>query len=391
MSKVRLGDVCTIQSGGTPSRSKKEYWNGSFPWVKISDFNSKYLYSTDEFISEEGLNNSSAKIFPENSILFTIFATLGEVTILKIPAATNQAIAGLTIKDDSELDIDYLYYFLLSLKTYVDSIGRGVAQNNINMSILKSIKIPMPSIETQRKNAYKLDEVSRLIDLCNNTLKKFDTLVKSRFVEMFGEPRSNPNSYRIAPFETIVEYMGDIGSNGANKVVVEHLDMKDEEDYALMVRFLNFTKNDFTNDVKYISKESYEFFKKSKLYGGELIICKIGSAGLNYVMPNLNRPVSLGLNQIMVRINNTVLMPFLYQYLHTEYGEYLISGCINGAVTKSITKTELKKIPVLLPPLSSQQRFADFVAQVEKQKATVQQSIDKLEILKKSLMQEYFG
>ena len=148
MNKVRLGDVCTIQSGGTPSRSKKEYWDGSVPWMKISDLNSKYIYSSDEFISVDGLKNSSAKIFPENTILFTIFATLGEVAILKISAATNQAIAGLKINDDSELDIDYLYYFLLSLKSYVDSVGRGVAQNNINMSILKSIEIPVPSIET---------------------------------------------------------------------------------------------------------------------------------------------------------------------------------------------------------------------------------------------------
>ena len=185
--------------------------------------------------------------------------------------------------------------------------------------------------------------------------------------------------------------MGDIGSNGANKVVVEHLDMKDDEDYALMVRFLNFTKNDFIDDVKYISRESYEFFKKSQIFGGELIICKIGSAGLNYVMPYLNRPVSLGLNQIMVRITDRVLMPYLYQYLHTDYGEYLISGCINGAVTKSITKTELKKIPVLLPPMEEQKAFADFIAQVDKSKVVVQKALDEARVLFDSLMQQYFG
>ena len=222
-------------------------------------------------------------------------------------------------------------------------------------------------------------------------MDKYDELIKSRFVEMFGDPKLNNYHHKIIPFDLVVEYMGDIGSNGANKVVVEHLDMKDEEDYALMVRFLNFTNNDFTNNVKYISKESYDFFKKSKLFGGELIICKIGSAGLNYVMPNLNRPVSLGLNQIMVRLKKEILMPYLYQYLHTEYGEFLISECVNGAVTKSITKTKLKELPLMLPPIHLQSKYADFVAKVEQQKATVQKSIDKLETLKKSLMQEYFG
>ena len=297
----------------------------------------------------------------------------------------------IVLTPDNSVLCKYLYYFFLANIPILKAGFKGIGLKHTSKKYISEIELPyIPPKAKQHIIINKLDKIETLCSLCKNKINNLDLLVKSRFVEMFGEPRSNPNSYRIAPFETIVEYMGDIGSNGANKVVVEHLDMKDEEDYALMVRFLNFTKNDFTNDVKYISKESYEFFKKSKLYGGELIICKIGSAGLNYVMPNLNRPVSLGLNQIMVRINNTVLMPFLYQYLHTEYGEYLISGCINGAVTKSITKTELKKIPVLLPPLSSQQRFADFVAQVDKQRLKVQKSLEKLETLKKSLMQEYF-
>ena len=192
-------------------------------------------------------------------------------------------------------------------------------------------------------------------------------------------------------FNDIVEYMGDIGSNGANKVIVNHLDMKDEEDYAMMVRFTNFTKNDFEDDVKFVSKEAYDFFKKSQIFGGELIICKIGSAGQNYVMPYLDRPVSLGLNQIMVRIKDIILMPYLYQYLHTDYGELLISGCINGAVTKTITKTELKKIPVMLPPMELQKKFVDFVIQVDKSKVAVQRALDETQILFDSLMQKYFG
>ena len=120
--------------------------------------------------------------------------------------------------------------------------------------------------------------------------------------------------------------------------------------------------------MKYISKDAYDFFKKSQIFGGELIFCKIGSAGQNYVMPFLNRPVSLGLNQIMVRIKDRILMPYLYQYLHTDFGEYLISGCINGAVTKTITKTELKKIPVMLPPMRLQEEYATFINKVDKSK-----------------------
>ena len=111
---ARLGDVCTIQSGGTPSRGNKEYWaNGTIPWVKISDFSGKHLNCTSEKITQEGLDNSSAKVFSKGTILYTIFATLGETAILDIDATTNQAIAGLKLNDDS-VSTDYLYYYLLS-------------------------------------------------------------------------------------------------------------------------------------------------------------------------------------------------------------------------------------------------------------------------------------
>ena len=113
---ARLGDICKIQSGGTPSRSTLEYWNnGTIPWVKISDFEGKYLFGTTECISQRGLDNSSAKIFPKGTILYTIFATLGEVCILDIDAATNQAIAGLQIIDENIIQ-DYLYYYLLHIQ-----------------------------------------------------------------------------------------------------------------------------------------------------------------------------------------------------------------------------------------------------------------------------------
>ncbi len=266
---------------------------------------------------------------------------------------------------------------------------KSVNQASFAVKDLKRIKIDIPTVSEQNEIVMILDKVQQVIDLRTYELSKLDDLIKARFVEMFGDPRNNSH-YEYVSFEELVEYMGDIGSNGANKVVTEHLDMTDEEDYALMVRFLNFTKNDFTDDVKYISKEAYEFFKKSQIFGGELIICKIGSAGQNYVMPNLNRPVSLGLNQIMVRINNKVEMPYLYQYLHTEYGEHLISGCINGAVTKSITKTELKKIPVMLPPKAEQMQFVSFVEQVDKSKVAIQNLLDENQILYDSLMQHYF-
>ena len=182
---AKLGDICKIQSGGTPSRSKREYWrDGNIPWVKIGDFKGNHLNSTDEKITLEGLNNSSAKIFEKGTILYSIFATLGETTILNIEAATNQAIAGLTIIDKN-ININYLYHYLKSKKEYVNKIGRGVAQNNINLSILREFDVPIPSKEQQNLIVIVLDKVDYLIEMRKQQLSKLDELIKSRNVGQF--------------------------------------------------------------------------------------------------------------------------------------------------------------------------------------------------------------
>ena len=204
---------------------------------------------------------------------------------------------GVKILKCKELNVNYKYLYYALKNAKIPNTGY-----NRHFKWLKQIQIEYPSIDKQEKIVKILDKVVMVIEDRRKEIQELDKLIKARFVEMFGDARKNPNKYDTVSFIDIVEYMGDIGSNGANKVVVDHLDMKNKEDYAMMVRFTNFTKNDFTDDVKYVSKEAYDFFKKSQIFGGELIICKIGSAGQNYVMPYLNRPVSLGLNQIMVRI-----------------------------------------------------------------------------------------
>ncbi|EOW8226548.1 restriction endonuclease subunit S [Campylobacter upsaliensis] len=158
---VKLGDICEIVSGGTPSRDKIEYWhNGTIPWVKIADVKNNVVNQTQEFITELGLENSSAKIFTKGTLLYTIFATLGETAILNIDAATNQAIAALI--ETYDYDTKFLMYCLMSMKDYVNSLGRGVAQNNINQTMLKNFTIPLPPLCEQEYIVQILDTLFTL-------------------------------------------------------------------------------------------------------------------------------------------------------------------------------------------------------------------------------------
>lgn len=153
-----LDDVTIkISSGGTPSRSNPYYWqNGTIPWLKIKDIKSKYINKSEEFITELGLINSSAKIFPKGTILYTIFATVGDCGILNFDSATNQAIAGITLIDDL-INNEYAYYVLLASKNRMLLNARGMAQLNINQQILKNLEIPLPPIEEQKRIVEKLE------------------------------------------------------------------------------------------------------------------------------------------------------------------------------------------------------------------------------------------
>lgn len=178
---MKLGDICDIQSGGTPSRSKNEYWfNGTIPWVKISDINSKFVNNTEEYITDIGLKNSSAKIFPKGTIIYTIFATIGEVAILNCDACTNQAIAGLKIIDKN-ISKEYLYHYLVHKKEKVKASSRGVAQNNINLTMLRALEIDIPKVSEQQKKANALNKICALIDSRKIQLSRLDQLAKSRF------------------------------------------------------------------------------------------------------------------------------------------------------------------------------------------------------------------
>ena len=161
---VRLGEITDIQSGGTPKRSVKEYWGGGIPWAKISDIPEDGIVDqTEETITEKGLANSNAKLFPPGTVLFSIFATIGKVGILKITAATNQAIAGVTIRNPGEIESHFLFYCLRWFSSRVVTEGRGMAQNNINLTILRNTLIPLPPLEEQRRIVAYFQEVQEKI------------------------------------------------------------------------------------------------------------------------------------------------------------------------------------------------------------------------------------
>lgn len=387
--KVKLGDVCTIQSGGTPSRTKPDYWeNGQIPWVKISDIKSKYVDKTEECITKLGLKNSSAKIFPSGTILYTIFATLGETCVLNIDATTNQAIAGIAIKDNNIIS-DYLYYYLLSRKNSVQTMGRGVAQNNINLKMLKDFEIPLPPLDEQRRIAAVLDKVSDLIAKRREQLDKLDELVKARFVEMFGDPITNEMGWEKVRLSTCIESI----DNGKS-LVCDSSSRKGN--WPAVLKLSAATYGFYRPEENKAMLDEGQFVEEAAVRAGDLLFTRkntpelVGMCAYVYDTPSM-----LMMPDLIFRLNTTnrCNKVFLWKLINHD----LFRDCIQAIATGSaksmsnISKERLLNLKIILPPAELQEQFAAFVSQTDKSKLTIQQSLDKMEMLKKALMQEYFG
>ena len=185
-----LGEVCNITAGGTPSRSRPEFFNGDVPWVKIGDMLQGEITQTEEGITKLGLENSAAKVLPVGTVLISIFATIGRTAVLNIAASTNQAIAGLTPRDPTILSPLYLRHYLDSVVADLQRRARGVAQVNINSGILKALQIPLPPLTEQEKIASVLGQADVLRAKRGRAAALLDEMGRAIFADMFGRPES---------------------------------------------------------------------------------------------------------------------------------------------------------------------------------------------------------
>ena len=383
---AKLGEIATVQSGGTPARSKKEYWqDGCIPWVKISDIKDKYVKTTEEKITEQGLNNSSAKIFSAGTILYTIFATLGETAVLDIDAATNQAIVGNMVTDKRVLP-EFLYYYLVSQKENVVKMGRGVAQNNINMALLRDFEVPIFEQKKQKMVIRNLERLDNLILLRKQQLAKLDELVKARFVEMFGDAKLNPNNLPCCSLSEYIVFLTS-GSRGWSQYFT------DSGEYFITIKNVKNCKITL-QDVQCVTPPDNAEAKRTRVQENDLLISITADLGRTGIVTKKIAEHGAYINQHLtcIRLKQDKLNPlYVAYYMESDAGKEQFIAKNQSAVKAGLNFNAINSLKLMVPPLALQNQFAAFVERVDQQKQTVQQSLEKLELMKKALMQEYFG
>lgn len=387
---ARLGDICTFQSGGTPAKNDSSFFGGEIPWITTVALNGGVICEADavDWITKKAIEHSAAKVVPSHSIMVGTRVGVGKVAINDVPMSTSQDIISLLNIDEMVWDKTYLCKVILSKNSYLSSQARGATIKGIKIDTLAMLEIPDLPIQEQKRISAVLDRVSDLISLRKQQLAKLDELVKARFVEMFGDPKLNDKGWKAGIVSDYYEVKGGKripkGMGYADGVTVHpYLRATDMKNETIL-----------DDDIHYIDEEVYEHIRRYTVKGGDIYLTNVGvNLGMAGVIPEKYDGANLTENAVKLvpKTDKVIDGVFLAHYINSPgIQDYINERKMSVGVPK-LAIFRIETMPLLLPPMDIQMKFIEFCKQTDKSKLTIQQSLDKLETLKKALLQEYFG
>ena len=379
--KVRLGDVATYINGYA---FKPEDWSDSgLPIIRIQDLTGN-SYKTNRF---SGKYDKKFEV-NDGDILISWSASIGVYVWRGEKAVLNQHI--FKVKFDKQVNIckKFFIYQVENILKKAILETHGATMKHLTKPVFDSLPFYLPDIKKQNEISAILDKISEIISLRQRQLKKLDELVKSRFIEMFGDPYFNFRKWNVVLIKDICVLLKSGLSRKLSGVDIG----------IPVIRSININEGQFdSTDLKYwyICDPQGANIKDYLLNDGDLLINFINSQsqiGKCCIYKDIGRPCIYTTNILRMILKNEC-NKFYFNYLaQTKFYKQKINIIMQPAVNQaSFTTTNFLKIEIPLPPLNLQNEFADFVKQTDKSKLEIQKSLDKLEILKKSLMQQYFG
>ena len=383
--KIKLRQAFDLQMGKTPARNRPDYWNGDHKWISIADIGNagKFLTKTKESITAAGIDGSGIKVVPQGTVIMSFKLSIGKTAITSEDMYTNEAIMAFIDNGKFAVDTNYLYHLCCGTN-WTAGTNKAVMGLTLNKATLLEKEIPLPDINEQHEIATKLDKIDALIAERQQQLGLIDQAVKSRFVELFGVYPLNPKGWETA---TIRDIVTDVRYGSSRPAV-------DGGKYPYL-RMNNITYGgelDLT-DTKRIDIPDNEL-DKCTVRRGDVLFNRTNSKELvgKTCVYNRNEMMVLAGFVIRVRVTERILPEFLSAFLNTDFSKRMLLGMCKAAIGQAnINAQEMQDIGIYLPPTELQRQFVQFKEQTDKSKLAVQKGLQELEILKKSLMQQYFG
>lgn len=379
--KKLLPEVCTIQYG-FPFDSAKFSDSNGMPLIRIRDVVRGYseTYTTEEYKSEY--------IVHENDLLIGMDGEFNIAKWGKTPALLNQRVCRLAPKDS--IDKDYLFYFMPIALKRIEEKTPFVTVKHLSAKELNKIEIPVLSLEEQRKIAETLSKVDELIAFREQQLAKLDELVKARFVEMFGDLVAPQCEY---PELKLVDICADADDIKCGPFGTQ-LNRDEYKAKGVAVWEIPQINSGFSEmPTHFITEEKAVILNAYSIEPGDIAMSRKGNVGKCGLFPENKKKGIIHSDVLRIRVDKRKVDScfMMYQLHFSEAVKRQIEMVSSGAIMAGINVTKLKQIKVRIPELENQRMFAAFVERVDQQKQTIQQSLEKLELLKKALMQEYFG
>ena len=383
----KLGEVCTIERGGSP-RPITDYITDSedgINWIKIGDAQegSKYITSTKEKIRPEGIKKS--RFVHKGDFILSNSMSFGRPYILKVDGCIHDG--WLVIHDDNEVFIkDYLYYILSSSIMYAkfSQLAVGGVVNNLNSSLVRKVTIPIPPKSTQLSIVSELDKINELIRLKKEQLKDYDNIAQSIFYEMFGDPVENEKGWEVTSLENVCSSIvrGPFGSALKKEFFV----LPDDTNYKVYEQ-KHAIQKDANIGNYYVTVDKFKELSRFEVKAGDIIMSCSGTIGELFVIPS---------NAEKGLMNQALLKFTLNDYICKDYFLFLMESVkknftIRGTGLQNIGSVKIIKVMKFgLPPLPLQHLFAQRIEQIEHQKSAVAKAITDLETLLASRMQYWF-
>lgn len=368
---AKIEDICEILDSRRIPITAADRTPGPYPYYGangVQDYVADYIFDDELVLLAEDGGNFGSK---EKPIAYRIS---GKCWV------NNHAHV---LKPKPGLDVDYLCYALMYYD--VSNLVNGATRQKLTQADMRVMDIPYPVLEKQKYISSVLDKVHNLIFLRKQQLAKLDELVKARFVEMFGNLANNEFQWRASTIGQECHYIKD-GPHKSPPYV-------DEEHGIPFISTRNIVSGDGIDwsTAKYISEKDYQdCIKKCNPQKGDILYSKGGTTGIAKLV-DTDRPFANWVHVAVLKFGNTLDGKFFESMLNSDYcysqSQYLTKGIAN----KDFVLSAIAQVKIVVPSLEKQKQYALFVREIEKSKLTIQQSLAKLEVLKKALMQEYFG
>lgn len=387
-TEYKLSDLFNLQMGKTPSRNNAEFWSdGEYKWISIADLTKtgKYISETKELLSQKAIDESGIAVIPTNTVVMSFKLSIGKTAITSEDMYSNEAIMSFHDRHVTELLPEYIYYLLLAQR-WDEGANKAVMGMTQNKATLSNRKVRIHSIIAQKSIVERLDKLQKLIDDRKTQLDELETLIKARFVEMFGDPLAGTEKWSFQTVGDVADSVDPQPSHRTPPVVeggIPYVSMKD-------CNYKNGTI-DFAGARKVSPDVLVEHHNRYELHNGDFIIGKIGTIGNPIFVPKRD-DYALSANVVLIQPNSSKVSPyFLKETFESSFVERQFLDAKNSTSQAAFGIKKVRNIKMMNPDMKTQMEFENFAIQVDKLKVEVQKSLDEMQILFDSLMQEYFG